>query len=302
MQSYLNYPFVILSFIVVVQGTYGQQPEAFTRSDFQLRGPVKQLVVKANYGQEQFEFDKLGRLTKSLTRYNETDYDISYYIFSGKILKERRDEVYRDGVCDRQVSIAHIYRRDSITNRLYETLSSYDRSITEQIELRFDSLQRLKNVRRAYSEGIDVMEVQHSGTKSSQTERFLSNGVLHKVIKKIAADSIRPGFRIEYTEHYREGLPVLAMKILTDARGQRQSEASFQFNPTTKGWELQQTVKFTYNADGLIASQTTLSETGKILGPVIKYIYQMDGAKPSNWVRQVTTPENNIVAREIVYY
>lgn len=302
MHSHLVHPFVAFTFIFSAQVLFGQQPEAFTRSDFQLRGPVKQLVVKANYGREQFDFDKFGRLTKSVTRYSDTDYDITYYIYSGKFLKERRDEVYRDGVCDRQESIARLYRRDSISHRLFETLSTYDRSITEQIELRYDSLNRLEHVRRVYSEGIDVTRVQHLGTKSRQIERHISNGVLYKTIAKITADSIRPGHRIERTEQYREGSLSDAIQILTDGKGKRQSETSYRYNVSTKSWVLEQTVRFTYNGDGLLASTSTYLANGKLKEPVTKYIYQMDGAKPSNWVRQVTTPKNSIVAREITYY
>ena len=32
------------------------------------------------------------------------------------------------------------------------------------------------------------------------------------------------------------------------------------------------------------------------------YVYQMDGKDPGNWVRQVITPDNTVVVRQITYY
>ena len=281
---------------------YGQEPEVFTRSDFQVRGPVKQLIVRASYGQEQFDFDRSGRLTKSVTRYSEKDYDITYYIFSGNVLKERRDEVYRDGVIDRQSSIARVYQIDSLANQMLEAVSSYDRSITEQLTLQYDSLQRLTGVRRAYNEGIDLTELDYVLEDGHQIQHFSVNGMRYKTVHMFSADSIKPGYSVTRTVSLRMGIPQTAHEIVSDAQHKKTAEHRFRFDSETRTWHREQTVKYDYNADGLLQSQTTYTSNGQIIPPVLKYIYQMDGGKPSNWVRQVITPENSIVAREVFYY
>ena len=68
------------------------QPEVFSLADFELRGPVKSCTVVTAYGEERFEFDRDGRLTKSLTRFSDAEYDITYYRYRGPVLAERRDE------------------------------------------------------------------------------------------------------------------------------------------------------------------------------------------------------------------
>jgi hypothetical protein len=299
-----RFTYLVCFFAVLFTGIpiNGQEPEVFTRSDFQIRGPVKQLVVRASYGQEQFDFDKFGRLTKSLTRYSEKDYDITYYIFSGDVLKERRDEVYRDGKIDRQVSIARVYHKDTISNQMLEAVSSYDRSITEQLTLQYDALRRLTSVRRAYNEGVDLTELEYEEEAGQQIQHFSINGMRYKTVCIFAADSIKPGYKVTRTVSLRMGIPQTAHEIVEDAQNKKTAEHRYRFDSAARTWHKEQTVKYEYNQDGLIQSQSTYTSKGDIIPPVLKYIYQMDGAKPSNWVRQVLTPENSIVAREISYY
>jgi hypothetical protein len=281
---------------------YGQEPEVFTRSDFQVRGPVKQLIVRASYGLEQFDFDRSGRLTKSVTRYSEKDYDITYYIFSGNVLKERRDEVYRDGVIDRQSSIARVYQIDSLANQMLEAVSSYDRSITERLSLQYDSLQRLIQVRRAYNEGVDETRVDYESKENKELQHFSINGMRYKSVATFSADSIGSGYQIIRTESFRMHVPQTAYEMVSDAQGRKISEYRYGFNADSDTWEVEQLIRYTYNKDGLVATQTSYSATGQVTPPVLEFTYQMDGASPANWVRQVTQPELSIVARQIFYY
>lgn len=292
----------ILPFLLVGAQLVGQNPEVFTRSDFQLQGPVKQLIVKASYGREQFDFDQQGRLTKSITRYNDSDYDITHYIFSGDFLKERRDEVYRDGVCNRQSSIARIYRQDTTTNQLLEAISSYDRSITERLSLQYDSLQRLIQVRRAYNEGVDETRVDYESKENKELQHFSINGMRYKSVATFSADSIGSGYQIIRTESFRMNVPQTAYEMVSDAQGRKISEYRYGFNADSDTWEVEQLIRYTYNKDGLVATQTSYSATGEVTPPVLEFTYQMDGASAANWVRQVTQPELSIVARQIFYY
>ncbi len=67
-----------------------QESQIFKRSDFDLRGPVKSCLVITKYGKEEFEFNEEGLLTKNLTRFNEQDYNVTYYKYSKDILIEKK--------------------------------------------------------------------------------------------------------------------------------------------------------------------------------------------------------------------
>ncbi|MBT8313063.1 MAG: hypothetical protein KJP26_01270, partial [Maribacter sp.] len=75
-----------------------QEIRIFTTADFDLKGPVKTCLVSTKYGKETYDFDKEGKLTKSVTRYNDTDYDVTYYKYEGNELIEKRFENYRNDI------------------------------------------------------------------------------------------------------------------------------------------------------------------------------------------------------------
>lgn len=293
---------IVITILLFVKGVTGQQPEVFTRNDFQLRGPVKQLVVRANYGQEEFNFEAGGKLVKSLTRYSEIDFEVTHYIFEGDFLKERRDEVYRNGQCDRQSSIARMYQKDSISHRILETLSSYDGSITEQISLQYDTLNRLTRVKRNYEAGIDITDIAYTVAGKTETQHFSLNGAVYKTIRHLPADSVASGYYLERTENFRAGVPQTATEILKDDSERIESEKRFNFDTDKGAWQMQGSSSFTYNSDGLLASQANYSALGQVELAIVTYSYQMDGSDPPNWVRQVIIPQNVIVAREIRYF
>ena len=56
--------------------------------------------------------NKNGLLTKSVTRYNDTDYDVTYYKYAeGERSIEKRSETYRDNKFDPSTSIANFYEK-----------------------------------------------------------------------------------------------------------------------------------------------------------------------------------------------
>ena len=57
----------------------GQEIQIFTLADFDLKENVKFCLVSTDYGKEEYDFNKKGFLTKAVTRYNDTDYDVVYY-------------------------------------------------------------------------------------------------------------------------------------------------------------------------------------------------------------------------------
>lgn len=280
-----------------------QEPEVFTRADFQLRGPVKSCVVKANYGEEHFEFDREGRLMKSLTRYNDADYDITFYIYQNGQLKERRDEVYRNKTFDQQTSIAHFYERDTVSNRLIERIVSYDRNFQEQVALEYDGEGLLQRVVRSNSEGIDETQVEYTSNPEEATTSYLMGGVLQKSVRTSQqgrGDQLR---KVELTKEYLDGQPQRALEKTWDARGLLLEETAYRYDPEKMQFTPEQTIRYSYNDGGLLQQETTRGKgAGDGQAQTRNYVYQMDGGDPGNWVRQVITPDNTVVVRQITYY
>ena len=130
--------------------TYTQEPQIFTLRDFDLRGMVKSCLVIADYGKEEFEFNREGLLTKNLTRYNETDYNITYYKYLNGQLMEKRDEIYREGQFDKQTSIAHFYEVDTTDNKkVSEKIISYSGDVLGIYEYSYNEDGKLIEVIRS---------------------------------------------------------------------------------------------------------------------------------------------------------
>ena len=277
-----------------------QEPELFTRKDFQLRGPVKTCVVKANYGEEHFEFDREGRMLKSLTRYSDTDYDITYYIYEGDRLKERRDEVYRNREFDQQTSLAHFYQRDTAAHRLLEKIVSYDRNFQEQQVLEYDSIGRLQRLVRSDLEGVDETLLEYSSFRDEETVTYQLNGVVQQSVRTSHQARGKQNLTVTLTRKYLDGEPSQAREQTHDPEGRLIGETQFVYDAEKSTFSPELTTRYVYNEDGLLQEEITRREGGE--PKTRKYIYQMDGAEPGNWIRQVVTPEHTIVVRQITYY
>src|SRR5690606_25539562 len=102
-----NYPIIFLFTFLSISTLLGpdvlsaQEIKIFTRGDFDLKGEVKSCLVITNYGKEEYDFSPDGLLTKSVTRYNDTDSDISSYKYKNDHLTENRVENYRNGTLDK---------------------------------------------------------------------------------------------------------------------------------------------------------------------------------------------------------
>ena len=300
---------ISLVFALMGQSLRPQEPESFSRSDFLLPGPVKSCVVQANYGAETFEFDRTGRLVKSQTRYNDSDYDITYYRFSDSLLTERRDEVYRDGKFDAQTSIAHFYSRDTAARpRLLERIVSYDRSFQEQVAYYFGDSGRLERIVRTDAEGVDETSVEYAVFKNEATRSFTKNGELQKSIRTSQVQGEQGGTTTQLVKEYLRGSPVKAVESTLDEQGKLLREVTFAYDAEKKSFVPASTREVSYNDQGLPETETTTIHAqgkGGSKGErkeIRNYVYQMDGSGYGNWVRQVVTPENSFVVRQIAYY
>lgn len=292
-----------LSALLAFPPTAAQEPEVFTRADFQLRGPVKSCVVKANYGEEHFEFDREGRLLKSLTRYNDADYDITYYIYQNGQLKERRDEVYRNKTFDQQTSIAHFYERDTAAHRLLERIVSYDRNFQEQVTLEYSEEGQLQRMVRSNTEGIDETQYEYSSNPEEPTTVNLMGRVLQKSVRTTGQGRGNQGQTVELTREYLDGEPRRALEKTRDTRGLLLSETAYRYDADKKEFIPEKSTRYTYNDSGLLVQETTRATgVGDEQAQIRNYVYQMDGADPANWVRKVITPDNTVVVRQITYY
>ena len=285
----------------------GQIPRSFDLGDFQLEGPVKRCIVKAPYGTETYEFDRLGRLIRTDIRYNERDYDITYYRFGDSLLNERRDEVYRDKIFDAGTSIAHFYSRDSALGKHTEVITSYDKSLREQVDRYFDEAGRLIRIVHTNTNGTDETTVEHTTYKGEQTATYLRNDIVIKTVRRSRKQLKGEGVTVELTKTFLEGSPEKATEITYDSEEKKLREIQYHYDLEKASFRPEKTMTYTYGPEGLPATETT--EYHPAEGTSVKrekqireFVYQMDGSDTPNWVRQIITPENTFVVRTIDYF
>ncbi|MDX1333556.1 MAG: hypothetical protein R3252_11040 [Robiginitalea sp.] len=283
----------------------GAQPEVFTRSDFELRGPVQSSTVITDYGEERFEFDREGKLLKTLTRFSDTDYDITYYRYRQGALTERRDEVYRDGTFDKTTSFARFYQRDTTAGTLTETITSYDQQMKEQLTYSYDSIGRIRKIVRIGQEGIDETQVAYSEHQGEETAEYFLNGQLSKSIRRSETNTAGETTTTELVREYFQGAPQKALEQTRDSKNRLLQETRFTYDSVQSGFRKEQTRVLTYNDDGFLGTETIsyLNSRGQVSRvSENRFLYQKDGKTPGNWIRKVITPENSIIARRIAYF
>ena len=278
-----------------------QEPKIFTRSDFDLIGPVKTCRVITDYGKEDFEFNSDGLLTKSVTRYNENDFDISYYKYEENRLVERRDERYQDGAFDEITSIAHFYAYDSIPeNKITEKILSYNKEFQEQYEYFYNPEGQLTKIVRSHAEGVDETQVEYSTYKHENTVSFVLNGLLQKTIRT-SAKKEKDGTesQIVLIKHFIDGIPEKATEQKLNAKGQLISELDFAYKSEEKSFVPLTQKEYLYDNKDKLESVTSTS--GKYRD-IKEYLYQFDSEEGGNWVKKIITPENSYTTRVIEYY
>ncbi len=288
---------VLLCPVIVVS----QAPRIFTVQDFDLLGKVKSCEVITDYGKETFEFNESGLLTKSITSFNEQDYDITYYKYVGKELAERRDEVYRDGVFDKTVSIAHLYDIDTTSfKKITEKIITYDEDFIDKYEYQYDLENKLVKVIRSNNEGLDETRIAYTSYKGENTISHYLNGVILKSTrtsykKKRNADKQK----VELIKEYLEGLPIKAVENLYDTQHRIITQKKFVYDTQKKSFAPVELIDYNYDELGRLVAQ--LSEVdGKTQEQ--EFIYQFDNGDVGNWVKKIVTPENAFTTRKIVYY
>lgn len=278
-----------------------QAPRIFTAQDFDLNGKVKSCEVITDYGKETFEFNEMGLLTKSVTSFNEQDYDITYYKYAGGELAERRDEVYRDGVFDKSVSIAHLYEVDTTSvKRIIEKIVTYDEDFLDKYEYQFDLENKLVKVIRSNNEGLDETLIEYTSYKGENTISHYLNGVIQKSVRtsyKKKRNSEKQ--KVELIKEFLEGLPVKATENLYDAQDRIISQQKFIYDTQKKSFAPAELIGYNYDEIGRLVAKL-IEDNGATQEQ--EFVYQFDNGDTGNWVKKIVTPENAFTTRKIVYY
>ncbi len=297
-----NYPFIWLLFLALQPPIlFAQEIKIFTSDDFDLRGAVKSCLVSTDYGKEEYEFDKVGRLTKSVTRHSDDDYDITYYKYLDGELAEKRLEIYRDKTFDRITSIANFYAVDTLTDRkVTEKIVAYDKTFLDQYEYFFDEHDRLVKIIRSNGDGIDETVVEYTSFKDEDTVNYLMNDVLEKSVRtsyrKATDKSLE---RVVLTKKFLNGEPNTATEEITDAQNNIIKITTFFYDLNTKQFSPESSVEYTYDGSGILLKKTATTGTRE---DSKEYLYQFDNGEEGNWIKQIVTPDNAYTTRKISYF
>jgi len=278
----------------------GQEPRVFTVSDFDLVGNVKRCLVITDYGKEAFDFNKQGILTKVTTLYSDSDYDISYYKFSGGLPIEKRLENYREDSLEKQTSIAHFYEIDTLLNKIVkERVYSYRKEFLDQFEYKYDSIGNLTGIIRTTNQGIDDTQIVFDTLKGEITKTINVNGITERSLRTTEKTENGEVLRIELEKIYLKGEPYKATESFKDSLGRKVRETEFDYDLSKSSFVVSSETSYQYGEHGFLIKKITNRGSGQSQQ---EFIYQFDGNDPSNWIKQIITPDNEYITRRITYY
>ncbi len=278
---------------------YAQEIKIFKVKDFDLKGNVESCNVLAKYGKEEYNFNASGFLTKSVTRYSDTDYDVSYYKYSSNFLIEKRVENFRDKEFDEKTSMAYLYKVDSTKNlKIIEQIVSYNKELIDLYEYHFDAENKLVKILRSNHEGNDETIVVHSTVKDGVKTSYSTNGTMTKELEVIfekVNDSATE--KVVTTKSFLNKLPHQAVTERFNKKGKLLSSKTYELHPILE--ELRENEVVTYGFDELGVLTRAETKRGKSID-IKNYIYQFD--PQGNWVKEIISPDNTYTTRKIKYY
>ena len=294
-----NFPVLcLLVLFLLPKEIMAQEIKIFTIQDFDLKGKVKSCLISTNYGKEEYNFNAAGVLVKSVTRYNDVDYDITYYKYLDGMLLEKRLENYRDNTFDKTTSIANFFTIDSTLDlKITEKIVSYNKEFLDQHEY-FYKTDTLRKIVRTNSRGTDETQITYTTLKNEKTKTYFLNEVMQQSVRtseKKVEDSIIE--RNVLTKNFLEGTPDSAIEEVFDGRNNLVSKTKFLFNEKKQQLAIVELVRFIYDSKGMLL-KTQTSKSNKTVDK--EYIYQFD--INGNWIKEIITPENAYTTRKISYY
>ena len=290
--------FLFISFLQIL-GIWSQEMQIFTVEDFDLKGKVKSCLVSTDYGKELFEFNEDGMLVKTVTQYNDTDQDITYYKYDNGELVEKRMESYKNNILDESTSMANFYEIDTVPSRkVIEKIISYDKQFLEQEQYHYDKEGKLVRIISSNGDGVDETTFEYSEIKNEHTVSTFTNGILQKSVRTSTKNGPNGNQKVELTKEYIDGEPNTAIEEVFNSEGNLVTGEDFLYDMVEKEF-VSQKKRFYYYTDGILSKvvkKTVNTESAD------KYIFQFDNHVPSNWVKQIVTPGNTYTTRIIEYY
>ncbi|WP_318308228.1 hypothetical protein [Flagellimonas crocea] len=294
-----NYSILLFCTFFQIVGIWSQEVKIFHLEDFNLKGKVKSCLVTTDYGKELFEFNENGVLTKTVTQYNDSDQDITYYKYDNGELVEKRMESYKNNVLDESTSMANFYKVDSVPHRkVTEKIVSYDKQFLEQEQYHYDDEGKLVKIISSNDEGVDETTFEYSQVKNERTVSTFTNGILQKSVRTSTKKMPNGTQEIILTKEYIDGEPNTATEEIFNTNGKLVTSEDFLYDVAEKEF-VSQKKRFYYYTGGILSKvvkKTINTESTD------KYIFQFDDHKPSNWVKQIVTPDNSYTTRTIKYY
>ncbi len=295
-----HYTISLLFLFFQIVGIWSQEVQIFKVEDFDLKGRVKSCLVTTDYGKELFEFDKNGVLTKTITQYNDTDQDITYYKYDDGELVEKRMESYKNNVLDESTSMANFYEVDTVPNRkkVIEKIISYDKQFLEQQQYHYDEEGKLARIISSNGEGVDETTFEYVQVKNEHTVSTFTNGILQKAVRTSTKKGPNGTQEVILTKEYIDGEPNTATEEVFNSTGKLVTSEDFLYDAAGKEF-VSQKKRFYHYTDGVLSKvvkKTVNTESTD------KYIFQFDNHIPRNWVKKIVTPDNSYTTRKIEYY
>ncbi|MBM1107427.1 hypothetical protein JQC67_14830 [Aurantibacter crassamenti] len=277
---------------------FGQEAQIFSVEDFDLRGNVKSCLVITKYGKEEYEFDAKSRLIKSVTRYSDTDYDITRYKFEKDELTEKRTENYRDGKFDPSISFGNFYTVEKSEPRVViEKVFSYEKEFLDSYQYTYNEAGKLKAILHSGADGENETVIEHSEKGNISEQTYSLNGVIKKSVK-ITIDKIE-NTKTEFTVQYLDGIKTSAVKKVFNKYEQLISESQMSFDTNTKKFIATEKKKYSYVQSGVKNKLITTIGNSE---STHQYIYQFDNEETGNWVKEIIAPDNLYTTRKIEYF
>jgi hypothetical protein len=307
-QFYTTYKFsftLLLATLFTFCG-YSQEIKILTTKDFQLRGAVKSCITKKDYGTEEFYFTPNGRLKKSVTQFNETDYDITQYEYNNGSLVKKTVQSFREGELDKQVSFIHIYKTlISDEKKVSEHIFNYLQEPLEQYDYYYNENDMLIKTVHHNDEGIEETLISYeyqNGTVFKETHTV--EGQIRKEIKRLVP---RMDYLIgeyeELTINYNNAQPINATLKFVRRDGnlgffENLSIGKKNYN---KYFSVDKVV-YTYNEQGFVATESIYKKQKLIETKKFSYIFEED--KPIEEVNWLTQIQNKklVIERTLNYY
>ena len=278
-----------------------QEIKTFKTSDFSLRGNVKSCLVVTDYGKEEYYFNTTGQLTKSITRFNDFDYETTYYKYQNQELVEKRVENYVDKTFDKATSIANFYSVDTTAARIVtEKIVSYTKRLLEQNVYHYNLEGHLIKKTRTDSDGSNETMVVYDSLDGKIITTYILNEMPLKVIETWDTET-EEGVIILQKQiiNYLDGKLNIKVVEINDSDQRLISRADSLYDVSTDKWIAQEKIDFTYDDNGILEKTETMRQN---LVSTKEYIYQFDGTVNHNWVKQIITPDNTYKTRHIKYY